>query len=77
MNVNGAGEKRMGFGDIKGIAEITDRTMSSQSCKWQVEKELMKKTEMKPLLRGWGRKNSERVESQKANSSSERIKNVA
>lgn len=39
MNVSGAGEKRMGLGDIKGVAEITDRTMSSQSFKWQVEEE--------------------------------------
>lgn len=33
------GEKKMGLGDIKSVAEITDRTISSQSFKLQVEEE--------------------------------------
>lgn len=65
----------MCLGNIKGVVEMNDRIMESKSFHWQME-ELMKKSETKLLPRGL-KKNSERAESQKANSSWERVKNVA
>lgn len=46
----------MGLGDIKGVVEIIDRTVASQSFDWQMEEELVKKTEMKLLPRGLEKK---------------------
>lgn len=49
------------WGDIRDAAEVTDRTMGSQSFNWQVkEEELIKKTESEGLTY-MPEKNSERV----------------
>lgn len=43
----------MGLGDIKGIVEIIDRTIGSQSFnQWMEREKLTKKTDKKHLSRG-------------------------